>query len=61
MKSKKLINPDGTTNKIIVLNDSGSYSAYTPRQAAQMINELSKQLWSGLPMNRKFTEMRQGS
>lgn len=51
--SRKLINSDGTTRKIIIRNESGSYSAYTPRQAAATINELKKQLWSGLPLSRK--------
>jgi len=38
MKSKKRVNTDGSTRLIIVKHDSGSYSSYTPSQAAQMIS-----------------------
>jgi len=54
MKSKKISNPDGSTKKIVVQHDSGSYSAYTPKQAAQMINTLKKELWRGIPIERDF-------
>lgn len=47
MDAKKLLNPDGTTRKIMVRHDSGSYSGYTPKQAALMINLLKEQLWYG--------------
>ena len=50
MKSKKILNPDGSTKRIVVQHDTGSYSSYTPKQAAEMINTLRSQLWSGLPL-----------
>ncbi len=58
MKSKKRFNDDGSTRLIIIKNDSGSYSAYTPIQAARMITELTAQLWAGIPMNNEFKEAR---
>ena len=53
MISRKLLNPDLSTRKIVIRHDSGMYSSYTPSQAAQMINELKRQLWSGLPLSNK--------
>ena len=58
MKSRKTLNTDGSTNKIIIQNDSGSYSAYTPIQAARMILELTAQLKSGIPIVNNFRQMR---
>lgn len=60
MKSRKLMNPDGTTNKIVVQHDNGAFSSYTTKQAAEMINELSSQLWVGIPTSREFREERFG-
>lgn len=53
MNSVKRLNPDGSTRCIVVSHDSGSYSAYTPKQAAQMINELKRQLWNGVPITKR--------
>ena len=58
MESRKLMNSDGTTNKIVVKHDSGMFSSYTPKQAAQMICELRAQLWTGIPFSREFREER---
>lgn len=54
MKSKKVLNPDGSTKRIIIQNDSGSYCSYSPKQAAQLINVLKKQLWGGIPLTDGF-------
>lgn len=53
MKARKLLNPDGTTKKIMVAKDNGSYTGFTPKEAAEMINLLKSQLWSGLPLASK--------
>ena len=47
MHAKKKCNPNGTTRLIIVCHDNKSYSAYTLKQAAEMINLLKAQLWRG--------------
>ena len=55
MKSKKILNDNGTTKQIILARESGSFNAFTPREAAQAINELKSQLWSGMPLDRQFS------
>lgn len=55
MQAKKLVNPDGSTRKIIVAHTSGSFSSYIPKEAAEMISLLREQLWRGIPMNKKDT------
>jgi hypothetical protein len=57
MKSKKLLNPDGTTKRI-VLESNGVYKSFTPKEAAMAINELKSQLWSGLPLSNKDVSSR---
>lgn len=47
MDAKKKYNPNGSTRLIIVHHDNKSYSAYTPKQAVQMINLLKSKLWQG--------------
>ena len=56
MESRKRLNDDGTTKCIILYKESGSYSAFSPREAAEAINELKAQLWSGLPLDNQFTK-----
>jgi hypothetical protein len=48
MKSRKV------NGKIIVQHDSGSFSSYTPRQAAKMILILKRELWRGIPLTKEF-------
>lgn len=55
MQSKKQIDSTGKTTHIILKKDSGAYNVFTPREAAQAINELKRQLWSGIPQTREFT------
>ena len=57
MKSRKIINADGTTKRII-LESNGVYKSFTPKEAALAVNELIAQLWSGIPLDRQFTEAR---
>ena len=54
MKSKKILNNNGSTKQIILEKESGAYNAFTPREAAQAINELKSQLWSGMPLDKGF-------
>ena len=54
MKSRKILNGDGSTKQIILAKDSGAYNAFTPREAVQAINELKSQLWSGMPLDSQF-------
>jgi len=58
MKSRKLLNPDGTTRSIVVEKDSGAFNAFTPREAAEIINELKAQLWNGMPLDNQFYKAR---
>jgi len=58
MKSRKRLNSDGTTRCIILEKESGSFNAFTPREAAEAINELKAQLWSGVPFDNQFYEAR---
>ena len=58
MKSRKLLNSDGTTRSIVIEKDSGAFNAFTPREAAEMILELQAQLWSGVPFDSQFYEVR---
>jgi hypothetical protein len=57
MRSKKTLNQDGTTQKII-LESNGVYKTFTPLEAAKAINELKAQLWSGVPLSTGFEEAR---
>ena len=50
--AKKIYNIDGTTKKIVVKHDTGAYSSYTPKQAAQMILLLQQSLWNGVPLRK---------
>lgn len=57
MKSKKVLNPDGTT-KYIILESNGVYKTFTAKEAALAINELKAQLWSGVPLGSGFKAAR---
>ena len=57
MKSKKMLNEDGATKRIVLEKD-GAYMAFTPKQAAMAINELRAQLWRGNPLMEGFIEAR---
>ena len=48
---KKLQN-NGKTKCIVLHKDSGAYNVFTPREAAQAIVELSKMLWTGIPLTK---------
>lgn len=52
MRSRKILNSDGTTKRII-LESNGVYKAFTPKEAALAINELKRQLWLGVPIFKK--------
>lgn len=52
MKAVKKLNGNGTTKCIVLHKDSGAYNVFTPREAAQAIVELSKMLWSGIPLTK---------
>ena len=52
MKCVKKLNHDGTTKCIVLHKEGGAYNVFTPREAAQAIVELSKMLWSGMPLTK---------